>query len=99
MLKKFFPLFRVTIKENSMKPFLKDGDTIIVMKYFFSKPNVGDVIIFEHPTLPFTFIKRIKKILKNKIWVEGDNKKTSVDSRNFGYINKSEIIGRMIFKK
>jgi type IV secretory pathway protease TraF len=30
--------------------------------------------------------------------VEGDNKKESIDSRNFGFINKKNIIGKVVFK-
>lgn len=99
-----------------MEPFLKDGDTILVMKYFFLKPKVGDTIIFNHTTFserekakptdqslrkftpPHIFAKRITKILDNKFWVEGDNKKLSYDSRKFGYINKKSILGKVICK-
>lgn len=98
MFSYFFPLFRVTVKENSMKPFLKNGDTIVALKYILKKPTVGDVVIFKHTTPPHIFIKRIIKILKGKVWVEGDNKKESIDSRKFGYIKRNQIFGRMVFK-
>lgn len=92
------PLLRFTIKEKSMKPFLKEGDSVVVSKIFL-KLRVGDVVIFHHPTTPpYTFIKRISKIDNEKYFVEGDNKKMSFDSRKFGYIKRKDIIGKVIIK-
>jgi inner membrane protease subunit 1 len=35
---------------------------------------------------------------KNHLWVEGDNKSNSIDSRRFGPIPESLILGRVIFQ-
>ena len=44
-------------------------------------------------------IKKIKTIEKNIfIWIEGDNKKNSFDSRNFGWIKKEFIIGNVLIE-
>lgn len=98
MLFHFLPLFRVSIKENSMSPYLKNGDNILAIKYFFSKPKVGEIIIFKHTAPPFIFIKRITKDINDNYFVEGDNKKESVDSREFGYVKRNQILGKMILK-
>ena len=98
LLRKFSPLFIAKVKEKSMEPFLKEGDEIIVKKYIFTKPKIGDIIIFRHSTPPFIFIKRVLKIKDSNYWVEGDNKNKSFDSRSFSYIKKDSVLGKMISK-
>lgn len=44
-----------------------------------------------------TIIKRIIKIENNRYFVEGDNKAASTDSRDFGMIDKDNIIGKVVF--
>ena len=39
-----------------------------------------------------------EKIQKNHLWIEGDNKDNSLDSRKFGPIHKELIKGRVIMK-
>lgn len=34
----------------------------------------------------------------NEVWIMGDNRPTSYDSRSFGPINKNQIIGKMLLK-
>lgn len=92
------PFARFEILENSMSPFLHSHDRVFVISYFFSKPKVGDVIIFKHTTPPYVFCKRISEITTKNVFVTGDNKKLSIDSRKFGYIKKSDIIGKVLFK-
>lgn len=41
-------------------------------------------------------VKRIKKVKMNEFEVEGDNISQSTDSRNFGPIQKNEIIGKVV---
>lgn len=81
-----------------MYPNFKEGESIIAFRYLFSKPKVGDVVIFSHATPPFLFLKRIVKKKNDRIWVEGDNKKMSKDSRFFGWIDREKIIGRVVLK-
>ncbi len=90
-------LSKVRVIGHSMEPALKQNQTIIVslIPYFFSKPKVGDIVVLQRERC---IIKRIFKINGEKIFVKGDNKKESTDSRNFGWINKKEIVGKVIFK-
>lgn len=81
-----------------MSPAILEREEVITCPYFFKKPKVGDIIIFRDLVPPFIFCKRIKKVFKDKIWVEGDNKKVSIDSRNFGFIERKNILGKVIFK-
>ncbi len=43
------------------------------------------------------YIKRIQKINGLEVYVVGDNKADSEDSRKFGSINKKEIIGKVFY--
>lgn len=81
-----------------MVPYLNEREEVITFSYIFSEPKVGDVIVFRNIVPPFIFCKRIKKITHDKVWVEGDNKEKSIDSRKFGFVDKKNIIGKVLFK-
>lgn len=82
-----------------MLPFFKPGDTILVnnLSYLFQRPKKGDTIIIRNKEGEH-LIKLIKEISKKDIFVVGTNEKESVDSRSFGYIQKKDIIGKVLFK-
>ena len=77
-----------------MIPFLNPGDEVIVWKH--SKPKIGDATVFKKNNK--FYIKRVKKIENGKYFVLGDNEKESIDSRKFGWIDKKDIIGKVIYK-
>lgn len=89
-----FPLSRFTIHGDSMLPILKPGQEVLVWSWFY-EPRVGDIVVVSKNGKDM--IKRIQKIHDRKYFVEGDNKKESTDSRSFGPVNKSEIIGKVVF--
>lgn len=62
---------------------------------WFYEPKIGDIVVIRHNGLEK--IKRIKKIYYRKVWVEGDNKENSTDSRNFGPISRVEIVGKVVY--
>lgn len=80
----------------SMEETLKNNDRVVVFKLNNSY-NIGDIIVFTNPNNKLS-IKRVTKIINDLIFVEGDNKLFSVDSRDFGAIQKSSIVGKVIFK-
>ncbi len=79
-----------------MLPTLKPGQDVLCFNwaYIFSKPKKGDIVVIRHQGKEI--IKRIQKVHDREYFVEGDNKEESVDSRNFGPIEKQEIIGKVI---
>lgn len=79
-----------------METTLKNNDRVVVFK-LTNNYNIGDIIVFTNPNNKLS-IKRITKIINDLYFVEGDNKLFSVDSRNFGTIEKSSIVGKVIFK-
>ena len=88
----FLQKFRVS--GHSMMPTLKPGQEILVssLPYLFVDPKVGEIIAFKEGNK--FIVKRIKKAENGKFLVQGDNKN---DSKNFGWIEKKNIIGKVIY--
>ena len=78
-----------------MEPNFYAGQTVLVsgVPYLFSPPKVGHVIVFSNQAKKI--IKRIRKIEGKKYLMVGDNKN---DSRNFGFVERSKIVGKVIYK-
>lgn len=77
-----------------MSPFLKSGDIVMVSKFGKTKP--GDVVVFRIKDV--AYIKRIEKKKGDRYFLIGDNRKESIDSRKFGWMDEKDIIGKVIFK-
>lgn len=90
-------LSKVKVVGHSMEPSIIDGQTVLVSSfpYLFSKPKISDIVVLKKEKY---IIKRITKIRENKIFVVGDNKKDSTDSRKFGWVDKNKILGKVILK-
>lgn len=75
-----------------MEPNFKDGQTVWVnhLAFLFSKPKVGDVIIFQH--LNKVLLKRVTQSEEDYVEVFGDNKS---DNLEVGKIQRENIIGRV----
>lgn len=95
---------------KSMEPTLEDSSMIIVDKFFYKFLGLrpGDVIIAQSMVNPSMDIcKRVilmegetingNKIAKNHLWIEGDNKSNSFDSRHHGPIPACLVKGRVMF--
>jgi len=92
-------LQKYKISGHSMEPILKNGDTVLVsdLSYLFKSPKIDDIVAFKGKESE-VLIKRIKGIKNGKFFLRGDNKDDSFDSKNFGYIEKENIIGKLIYK-
>lgn len=77
-----------------MLPTLKPGQDVLVLCWFV-KPKAGDIVALK--VKGKEMIKRIQMSSDSGIFVIGDNKKESTDSRKFGWIKKKEIIGKVVF--
>lgn len=89
-----FPLQRFTVHGNSMEPTLQHGDDVLVLCWFY-KLEVGDLVAIKKNKI--RMVKRVKKIEETRIFAIGDNEKVSIDSREFGWIRRQEIIGKVIW--
>ena len=104
----FFDTYIITNK--SMQPTLDEGDEILLIKknFIFNGIKNFDTIVFRHGEN--NLVKRVVGcegdrieednaiyiIGKNQYFVLGDNVSVSEDSRSLGFINESDIIGRVI---
>lgn len=77
-----------------MSTYLNPGDLVIIFQTKNIKKN--DVVVFERDG--DFYIKRLTKIENSKYFLEGDNKKESVDSKEFGWIDKENIVGKVVYK-
>lgn len=85
-------------KRKKNKNVYSRGDVIILHSPVNTQKKVckrviaieNDRIYVKHPNV---FVQ----IPKNSVWVEGDNKEESYDSRNYGSVPTNMIIGRVFF--
>lgn len=80
-----------------MLPALKPGQDVLCFNwaYLWKNPKIGDVVVIN--LKGEDMIKRVRQISSDRgIFVQGDNGKESTDSRSFGAVDKSEIIGKVI---
>lgn len=88
------------VKEQSMEPSCREGDFVLVskMSYLFSRPKIGQLVVLKDPgDSSCLVLKRITAVKGSLLWVQGDNKEKSTDSRHFGWVSQSNIVGR-VFK-
>jgi signal peptidase I len=89
-------LVRLEVEGVSMVPVLAPGDRILVLRT--DQIAVGDIIAFADPDgSDGALVKRASGIDRNSVRVEGDNFDASRDSRHFGPVPRSAIIGRVLW--
>ena len=91
-----------------MSPNYNDGDWLLFrLLPAKSKANelVGKVVLIQRRSNlgeDFLQVKRVTKVHNDtnetEIWVEGDNKEKSTDSRSWGALDSSEVIGKLVFR-
>lgn len=78
---------------ESMSPTIKHGE-IILAKRNVNQLRVGQVVIANVDNRQV--IKRISKIKHGELFLEGDNKEGSTDSREYGFVSRSNIYAKVI---
>lgn len=83
----------IYVKGRSMEPTLVEGEYLSCNTSRKAKKaiKVGDIIVFKRDG--YAVIKRVTKIFRNAYFVIGDNKKHSIDSRQYGSISYKDVIG------
>ena len=99
---------KVEVRGDSMSPNYNDGDWLLFrLLPAKSKANelVGKVVLIQRRSNlgeDFLQVKRVTKVHNHndeiEIWVEGDNKEKSTDSRTWGALDSSEVIGRLLLR-
>ncbi len=80
---------------TSMLPTLREGQIIIVSNTRHYKKQDVVVAILNRKEV----IKRITDIANGKVFLEGDNSSRSTDSRTYGWIVDSRILGKVIWPR
>ncbi len=84
-----------------MAPSVAPEERVFVSRlaYWFSKPKSGDLVVLRDPREPERLLlKRIGEAHGNSFEVVGDNVDASTDSRTFGPVPASLILGRVVFR-
>ena len=99
---------KVEVRGDSMSPNYNDGDWLLFRLFpAKSKANelVGKVVLIQRHSEVGTDFLQVKRVIKvhnhndeARIWVEGDNKEKSTDSRSWGALDSSEVIGRLLLR-
>ena len=110
LVMKFFILDFMIAEGHSMAPAIKPGAVLLVSKVYYGirlpfsgayllkwrPPEKGDVVVFYTP-LGEIAVKRCQEILPGDMFYAlGDNGYQSYDSRNYGAVPFSNIIGRVL---
>lgn len=90
------------IHDVSMEPTLLDGDLVLLNRIgspFFPYQK-DEVVIFSHPKVKHELVKRIDSInnyskRKKELFVLGDNRNHSLDSRVLGTVPVNKVFGRV----
>jgi phage repressor protein C with HTH and peptisase S24 domain len=76
-----------------MLPTYRSGDTLLGLRWF--RPRPGQVVVL-HRDKPL--IKRIVRLTREEVWVEGDNPGFSTDSRHFGPVARTALEAVIVAK-
>ena len=87
-------VFRVAVAGGSMEPTFRDGDWLLVRR-LSGPPRAGEVVVATDPREPARLlVKRVGSVAGHRVTVHGDHPDESTDSRQFGPIPDSAVIGR-----
>lgn len=79
-----------------MYPLLREGDKVLCMKPLLGTLHEEDVVVFNH-NKEGLMIKKLTRIDENGYYVKGSTP-YSVDSSTFGYLQKEDILYKMVYK-
>ncbi len=82
------------IAQRSMEPAIREGSYVLVNCWQRSL-SLDDVVVVRGIG-GVMLVKRIKKIGKDGLFLLGDNRNRSIDSRKFGPLGMKSVIGKVI---
>jgi nickel-type superoxide dismutase maturation protease len=95
---------RVEVSGSSMRPALLPGDRLLVVSPPVLRPRwprPGEVIAVRDPRDPSrVLVKRVARIDRRRGTLEvlGDARGASTDSREFGPLPRSAVVGRAVYR-
>ena len=91
-------LFRVAVTGASMEPTVREGDWLLVRR-LRGTLKVGEVVVAVDPREPERLlVKRVTAIAGDQVTLVGDQPDRSTDSRHFGALPRSAIVGRPVLR-
>ena len=86
---------RFKVRGASMAPLLMPDDEVLIAPH--AKVKQGDIVVLKHPyRTDIKLVKEIKKIDEmGRLHVEGLNTDGSTDSRSFGTVSQTLIMGKV----
>jgi nickel-type superoxide dismutase maturation protease len=92
----FRRVYGMRVEGDSMMPSLRSGDRVLIDPKASVKP--GDVVLARHPyRSSVQILKRLSSIEPDgRFYLSGDNPDDSTDSRTFGTLARSDILGTVI---
>ena len=93
-------LFAVAVAGQSMEPTFRDGDWLLVRR-LRRPPRAGEVVVARDPREPERLlVKRVRSVAPDGVTIQGDHADPaeSTDSRQFGPIPVSAVIGQPILR-
>ena len=99
LLIRTFGAMTVRVTGASMAPALRDGQYLLVerVSYRFRAPRPGEVVVFFTPPAGHALIKRAVYLRQDGLFVRGDNRAQSRDSRHFGAVPYKLLAGRAVW--
>jgi nickel-type superoxide dismutase maturation protease len=86
---------RVAVEGRSMEPTLAPGDRLVVVRARVL--HAGDIVAVRDPRdRTRVLVKRIGAVLEDEIVLRGDNPGVSTDSRTFGPVATTAVLGRVV---
>lgn len=87
----------IIVQGYSMSPALGNGD-MLWCNTLNRNYEINDIVVINSDSFldKKQIIKRIAAINENQVYVLGDNREESLDSREFGWIDKKLILGVII---
>ena len=81
-----------------MHPTLHPGQDVLSFNwaYLGRKPKAGEIIVLSLNGKEL--IKRVTKLEGEQVFVEGDNRNESTDSRHFGPISMDQVMGKVVYR-
>jgi hypothetical protein len=99
---------KVEVRGDSMSPNYNEGDWLLFrLLPAKSKADelVGKVVLIKRRSNLGEDFLQVKRVIhvhnsnnETEIWVEGDNKGASTDSRSWGALDSDEVIGKLILR-
>lgn len=90
--------WRVAVAGHSMEPALREGDWLLVLPPR-RQPRVGEVVVLRDPRdAKHLLLKRVAAVGDDEVTVMGDRRDHSTDSRYFGDVPLTDVVGRAAFR-